>query len=206
MKKYGDDADSFHDQGTRVEISKQWHEQNTIKPNYNYHSTSKPKTTNKTTYESNYYYSQHRKRQSRTSSYGSYNNQGYQKRQSYRVNSVKKVNRKSKQNTQSTYSSNSDGGWVIALLFICGLLSIFISVYIRNIIAFIPIFVVLTCIISIIGLAIEKTTKKISSFKTNEIDKNTGSDYVNEWKTCPCCGHKLIKVQKKCPYCKYVFE
>ena len=89
MKKYGDDADSFHDQGTRVEISKQWHEANQIKHDYSYHSSSKPKTTNKTTYEPSYSYSQNRKRQSKTSSYGSYNNQGYQKRQSRALHAVR---------------------------------------------------------------------------------------------------------------------
>ena len=42
MKKYGDDADQFHNQGTRVEASKKWHEQNQLKHDYSYRSVSKP--------------------------------------------------------------------------------------------------------------------------------------------------------------------
>ena len=53
MKKYGDDADSFHDQGTRVELSKKWHEQNQLRHDYSYRSPSKPKSSYKP--KTNYY-------------------------------------------------------------------------------------------------------------------------------------------------------
>lgn len=47
MKKYGDDADLFHNQGTRVEASKRWHEQYQRKHNYSYCSPSNSKSTYK---------------------------------------------------------------------------------------------------------------------------------------------------------------
>lgn len=46
MKKYGDDADSFHDQGTRVDESRQGHEQNKLRHYYNYSTPSKHKSRN----------------------------------------------------------------------------------------------------------------------------------------------------------------
>ena len=56
MKKYGDGADSFHDQGTRVEASKRWHEQHQLRHDYSYRSPSIPKSRNynKSTSKSNY--------------------------------------------------------------------------------------------------------------------------------------------------------
>lgn len=50
MKKYGDDADSFHDQGTRVEASKRWHEQNQLRHNYSYSSPVRPRHSYKPKY------------------------------------------------------------------------------------------------------------------------------------------------------------
>ena len=41
MKKYGDDADSFHDQGTRIEASERGYEQNQLRNDYAYRSVSK---------------------------------------------------------------------------------------------------------------------------------------------------------------------
>ena len=75
MKKYGDDADSFHDQGTRVEESSKWHRQHKIGPIYPHHSqpnpnyynrsiykpkpsnkpTNRPKYTNKSSFKSTHY-------------------------------------------------------------------------------------------------------------------------------------------------------
>ena len=45
MKKYGDDADQFHNQGTRVEESKKWHEQHQLRHKFSYNSSPKPKST-----------------------------------------------------------------------------------------------------------------------------------------------------------------
>ena len=41
MKKYGDDADSVHDQGTRIEASERGYEQNQLRNDYAYRSVSK---------------------------------------------------------------------------------------------------------------------------------------------------------------------
>ena len=51
-------------------------------------------------------------------------------------------------------------------------------------------------------LTCKMALRKIDEYK--EINKKDNSK--NEWKTCPGCGRKLIKVQKKCPYCKYKFN
>lgn len=225
MKKYGDDADSFHDQGTRVEISKQWHEQNTIKPNYNYHSSSK--TTNKTTYEPSYSYSQHRKRQSRTSSYGSYNNQGYQKRQSYRVLSVEEANRRiKKQNKRSTQSSSSGNSSRSVFsccigIFICFLVIAFIhsfdnyvGIYSVGLLTFFGIFI--GVFFGIVAFVLvddwldKKPKDKMSdgynyNRKNNKFHPNYDYSSTLDWKICPKCGRKYDNETKKCSYCGYKF-
>ena len=59
MKKYGDDADQFHNQGTRVEESKKWHEQNQLRHDYSYRSVPKPKSTYEPKYVRKYYERDH---------------------------------------------------------------------------------------------------------------------------------------------------
>ena len=54
MKKYGDDADQFHNQGTRVEESKKWHEQHKLRHENSYPKISISKTINSTNSHKNY--------------------------------------------------------------------------------------------------------------------------------------------------------
>ena len=133
MKKYGDDADSFHDQGTRVQESANWHRQNKIggiyphrsQPNRSYSKSSyystntyKPKTTKKSTYKPDYSKTYH---QSGSRNYNkpshSTTKRQYRKKPSYNVISVEEANRRFKQNksTQSS-SSKSDFGCCLGII------------------------------------------------------------------------------------------
>ena len=178
MKKYGDDADSFHDQGTRVELSKKWHEQNQLRHDYSYRSPPKPSNRsynrNKSSYKPDYsktYYrpnktnQQYQRKQSNySSSYKSYNNQRTKKRQQYRVISVEEANRRIKKNKKSKSTSNSDdSGWIMALLCICAILAIFISFAIDMPIAFFFILLGLWGICMVIFWIVEELPKKIKS-------------------------------------------
>ena len=134
MKKYGDDADSFHDQGTRVEASKIWHEQNQLRYDYSYRNASKPKhankysykpkpkTTNKSTYKPDYSktyykpnYSKKSKKQHRNSSNRIYNNQ----QKSASVISVEEANKKNRRQKHSNYNESNmhDGSFIIGIIF-----------------------------------------------------------------------------------------
>lgn len=135
MKKYGDDADQFHNQGTRVEASKKWHEKHQLRHDYSYRSPSKPKSTykpkpsykpksnykSKSTYKPKSSYkpkSNYRRTNSNNSSYRS-NNSGSNGRyygtgvSNPYVARRKEELKKQKRNYQS--NSKSDDDWVVCL-------------------------------------------------------------------------------------------
>ena len=117
MKKYGDDADQFHNQGTRVEASKKWHEKHQLRHDYSYRSPSKPKSTYKPkpSYKPK---SNYRRTNSNNSSYRS-NNSGSNGRyygtgvSNPYVARRKEELKKQKRNYQS--NSKSDDDWVVCL-------------------------------------------------------------------------------------------
>ena len=185
MKKYGDDADSFHDQGTRVEISKQWHEQNTIKPNYNYHSSSK--TTNKTTYEPSYSYSQHRKRQSRTSSGNS---------------------------SRSVFSCCIGIFICFLVIAFIHSFDNYVGIYSVGLLTFFGIFIGvffgIVAFVLVDDWLDKKPKDKMSdgynyNRKNNKFHPNYDYSSTLDWKICPKCGRKYDNETKKCSYCGYKF-
>lgn len=179
-------------------MSKRWHEANQLKHNYSYRSSSKPKSsykpksTYKPDYSKTYYQSK--------SNYKSKSNYNTNYRSNYSNPTHKSKN--TYKNKSTNNSNSNDDNILMALLCVCGILAFFISfAVLENPIGFPPILIGLLLIIYIIWWIIERITKKVKSFKNKESSKP-----INEWKTCPDCGHKLIKVQKKCPYCKHEFE
>ena len=211
---YGDDADSPWDRGTRVEASKRWHEQNQLRHDYSYRSASKPKSTYKPDYSKTYYkpnYSnktkqQHRRKQSRTTTYKPYNNQRNQKRQSYNVISVEEANeriKKQKKKSKSKNNGSSALSCIIAILaiFIClSLIGTYVNLDTNPLIFW---FVIIFIGVPIFVLVDDSLNKDNSSKSSDKWKKSSKSSV--RWKNCKRCKKKVNKVAKKCPYCGYEF-
>lgn len=231
MKKYGDDADLVHDQGTRVEASKSGYKQNRVNYNSSYRSSSnptytyKPKTSNKSTYKPDYsktYYKpnyskktnqQRKRKQSKSTSYKSYNNQ---KRKTYKAISVEEANKRLKQQKKKSTYTSSDGDNIIkAALCLSAILAFAISLAIDNPIAFPPLLIAIFSIFAIIIFVMEKIfeilTIIIKSFKnklfnrkSNNLKKTQNSNI--KIKRCPKCNLTLNVTAKKCFRCGHRFK
>ena len=107
MKKYGDDADSFYDQGTRVEESKRWHEQNTRR-NYSYRSQPNP-SYSKSSYKPSYTNQSTNKHKSSNNPKSAYkpNKSINKSKSSYKPRYSNKSINKSKSSYKPRYSNKS---------------------------------------------------------------------------------------------------
>ena len=188
MKKYGDDADSFHDQGTRVQESANWHRQNKIggiyphrsqpnpscsrshySPSYTNKLANKPKSTYKPRY------SNKSTNKPKSTYKPKYSNKSTYKATYSPSSNYSNRNRRTSQNRSTSSSSSSGDNLLMALLCICGILALWISAAFNLATGFPPIFIGLIGIVAVIFWIIEELPKKIKSYKGNNFHISSSS-------------------------------